>query len=64
MALNDELPKLKDVVTPEQFEKMVKACINNKEVRASYDRYVRKEIPYENWVRSMVGYLVVGREEL
>ena len=64
MALNDELPKLKDVVTPEQFEEMVKACINNKEVRASYDRYVRKEIPYENWVRSMVGYLVVGREEL
>jgi hypothetical protein len=52
--------KLKDVVSKEDYDKLVQGMLESNDVKTLYERYIKKDIPFEKWVKDMVGYLVVN----
>jgi hypothetical protein len=45
-------------MTPEEKELVIEKLIENDEIRAMYDSYIIKEIPFKTWVRDTVDHLL------
>jgi hypothetical protein len=51
------------VLTNTERNKIIQGCIDSNEIRELYDAYIKKEIPYEKWVRGVVNRALNNREK-
>lgn len=47
-------------MTNEEREKLIDAFLKSEEIKGVYEDYIKKEIPFETWVRDTASRLLKG----
>jgi hypothetical protein len=59
----DDKTLLKDVVSAEDLEKLVQGMLKSNVVAELYNDYIKKDIPFEEWIRGMIDCMYVDSDK-